>query len=304
MKERPNGKVLIALDPTEPDLRPTPSSLVWIKNWVRDCEASVEAVYVSPPHVGAQITDFAFSDYVNTLNLGKQVNAKILYEKSTSRRAAVDALVQYAIETEADLIVVSSHGRSGPGRVVLGSFAESLMATSPVPLLFLAEGSDSQLPTHSKILFPTDLSETSKRTLDLFLEQISGFSGELILYHSILPPGPLWDAGIFGVPYALPEDYWTELSQWVLKECDLMLKKIVEKGMKVRLIVEDGPFGAASGIEKIAQKENVDLIVMPSVSHGIESAIIGSVGKAVIRFKKWPVWAYGPEAVSKKEEQK
>lgn len=46
-----------------------------------------------------------------------------------------DHVVEQALRTKADLIVVGSHGRRGLGRVLLGSDAEQIVRHAPVPVL-------------------------------------------------------------------------------------------------------------------------------------------------------------------------
>ncbi len=48
---------------------------------------------------------------------------------------AAEGIVAAAQETQADLIVVGSHGRSGLGRMLLGSVAGKVVAQSPLPVL-------------------------------------------------------------------------------------------------------------------------------------------------------------------------
>ena len=48
---------------------------------------------------------------------------------------AADAIVAAAKEEGADLVVVGSHGRSGLGRLMLGSVAAKVVAQAPVPVL-------------------------------------------------------------------------------------------------------------------------------------------------------------------------
>jgi nucleotide-binding universal stress UspA family protein len=48
---------------------------------------------------------------------------------------AASGILQSARETEADLIVVGSHGRTGITRLMLGSVASKVVAESPVPVL-------------------------------------------------------------------------------------------------------------------------------------------------------------------------
>lgn len=47
----------------------------------------------------------------------------------------VEAIIQVAVDTRADLLVVGTHGRTGIKRMALGSVAESLVRTAPCPVL-------------------------------------------------------------------------------------------------------------------------------------------------------------------------
>lgn len=46
-----------------------------------------------------------------------------------------DAIVTCAEESDADIVVVGSHGRQGISRVLLGSVAEEVVRHSPVPVM-------------------------------------------------------------------------------------------------------------------------------------------------------------------------
>jgi nucleotide-binding universal stress UspA family protein len=50
---------------------------------------------------------------------------------------AADAIVEQAAENGANLIIMSSHGRGGLGRLVFGSVADAVLRHSPVPVLLL-----------------------------------------------------------------------------------------------------------------------------------------------------------------------
>jgi nucleotide-binding universal stress UspA family protein len=50
------------------------------------------------------------------------------------------AIVEAAQYRKADLIVMSSHGRSGFGRLVLGSVAEKVLRSTAVPILLIRPG--------------------------------------------------------------------------------------------------------------------------------------------------------------------
>ena len=51
-----------------------------------------------------------------------------------------EAIVEAAQYRKADLIVMSSHGRSGLGRLVLGSVAETVLRSTAVPILLIRPG--------------------------------------------------------------------------------------------------------------------------------------------------------------------
>ena len=49
--------------------------------------------------------------------------------------SAAENIVRTAVEEDADLIVVGSHGRTGLSRIMLGSVAAKVVTASPVPVL-------------------------------------------------------------------------------------------------------------------------------------------------------------------------
>lgn len=51
------------------------------------------------------------------------------------------AIIEAAEMTRADVVVMSTHGRSGLGRLLLGSVAESVLRATHIPILLLRPGS-------------------------------------------------------------------------------------------------------------------------------------------------------------------
>jgi nucleotide-binding universal stress UspA family protein len=61
--------------------------------------------------------------------------------KSVLRRGRPwEEILAAAVDVEADLIVIGTHGRRGVSRVVLGSVAEKVVRVSPVPVLTVRGG--------------------------------------------------------------------------------------------------------------------------------------------------------------------
>ena len=68
-------------------------------------------------------------------------------ERSVWYGPPAEAIVEAARYRGADLIVMSSHGRSGIGRLVLGSVAESVLRGTPTPILLIrASGAPLHMP--------------------------------------------------------------------------------------------------------------------------------------------------------------
>ena len=49
-----------------------------------------------------------------------------------------EGILDYAIENQVDLIMMSTHGRSGPSRWALGSVADRVIRHSPIPVLIVS----------------------------------------------------------------------------------------------------------------------------------------------------------------------
>ena len=68
--------------------------------------------------------------------LAARLSAKGLEATTAIREGSpIDVILHHARETGCGLIAMSTHGRSGIGRLVLGSVAESVLRATAVPIL-------------------------------------------------------------------------------------------------------------------------------------------------------------------------
>ena len=67
-------------------------------------------------------------------------------------------------KVKADCLVISTHARTGLERLAMGSFAETVILTSAVPVLVLNPANKVPVSVR-KILVPTDLSKKSEKYL-------------------------------------------------------------------------------------------------------------------------------------------
>ena len=76
---------------------------------------------------------------------------------------AADVILDYAKSPSDDLIAMSTHGRSGIRRFVLGSVANRIVNATEAPLLLVHTGEDStEYAGISSIVIPLDMSEHSE----------------------------------------------------------------------------------------------------------------------------------------------
>ena len=67
------------------------------------------------------------------------VPAGVAAEAIVVKGAGVDAIVQFARDENADLLVMCTHGRTGLAHVLMGSTAEAVVRRSPCPVLTLRQ---------------------------------------------------------------------------------------------------------------------------------------------------------------------
>ncbi|HEU4928918.1 MAG TPA: universal stress protein [Candidatus Krumholzibacteria bacterium] len=143
-----NFNVIIATtDLSEYSLRALPYAVGLAERF----DAQLKLVCVSEPAI--QVADVAFVGIDPVLNRRQHVAAvrdaltKIVsglpetldVEPKVLEGVAVDRIVEYAKEINADLIISCTHGRTGLSHVLMGSTAEALVRRSPCPVLTLKQ---------------------------------------------------------------------------------------------------------------------------------------------------------------------
>jgi nucleotide-binding universal stress UspA family protein len=130
-----------------------------------------------------------------------------------------------------------------------------------------------------KILFPTDFSTTGQTALELATSLARDRGAELIIAHVEEPP-MAYGGGEFYYGIEMPDR----------KELEKMLSKVVPTepsvGYEHRLVIGS----PATAIVYLAEKENAELIVMPTHGRtGLMRVLMGSVAEEVVRRATCPV---------------
>ena len=76
-------------------------------------------------------------DYLEEIAKGLREDGVNVKTDTIERDVVAEAIVAYAEENGIDLIVMTTHGRSGFSRLVFGSVAESVVRHAPCPVLLI-----------------------------------------------------------------------------------------------------------------------------------------------------------------------
>jgi ACR3 family arsenite transporter len=182
-------------------------------------------------------------------------------------------IVRIAGEEKVSLIIMGSHGHGYFKGALLGSNTQSVMRQAKIPLLIerfrRVEGkkdlvfvSDSLF---SRILYPTDFSPNSQRTMQIIEQFPKDSTQEVVVVH-------IQDSRVL-VPYL--QEKLKEFNRIDTERLSAIKARLASLGYRVKTILKTGiPFRE---INAVAEEENVSLIVMGS--HGksnVREAYTGS----------------------------
>jgi nucleotide-binding universal stress UspA family protein len=199
---------------------------------------------------------------------------------------AVSTILEYAGETEADLLILGTHGRRGPGRWLLGSVAEEVARRAPCAVLTV-RGSceETAIERFETILVPVDFSESSKEGLAVARELAATLGARLHLLHLVEPaivPGPY---GMLPAGQPAVFDY-----QALAERARGQLEELMEEGPAEGVEVHAEIGVPRVDIVEFANRIKADLIVQASRGlTGLPRLLIGSTAEQVLRTAQCPV---------------
>lgn len=200
----------------------------------------------------------------------------------------VDALTEHAASIEADLIVMTTHGRSGASRMWLGSIAEGLVRHVNVPIVLLRTVEEQDTPIRVEavrhILIPLDGSDLGESILAPAAALARLCGARLTLAHVVAMHSAL-DAGVVRL---LPENV-VRIRDEAHAYLEAVADRLRAEGLTVETHVADG-YGAAAAIVALGEELGADLIALATHGHGgVRRAVIGSVADKVLRSSSHPL---------------
>jgi nucleotide-binding universal stress UspA family protein len=200
---------------------------------------------------------------------GLRAGAKVLHGSAAS------AVLEAARGEKASLIALSTHGRSGIGRWMLGSVAEKIVRASEVPVLLLhsfrkdERGApqpvgDGRTPFR-RIVVPMDGSRNAEAVLPAAQELAKLFEAEILLVH----------VGSAGEADAAPE-------------LEATASRVNAEGIRCKVQRFEGD--PAGRILDAAEAAAADLIAMTTHGRsGVNRWLLGSVTERVLRASTIPL---------------
>lgn len=174
-----------------------------------------------------------------------------------------------------DLIVLSSHGRSGFDRFFLGSVTEKVVRRSACPTL-VVRANHTRLSETDRILVPLDGSRLSLEALPEAVRLAKATSATLVLCRVEEA------AGVF--LSLIPEELDEQRLQSYLKE----IAADLDPAVNVETLHAFGP--AARTLVDLISRQRIDLVVMTTHGRGgLDRLVCGSVAEGVMRVSHTPV---------------
>jgi nucleotide-binding universal stress UspA family protein len=210
----------------------------------------------------------------------------------------VHAILHAADRQAADVIVMSTHGRGGFGRMLYGSVADQVLRHASVPVLLVPSIVEHAWPSDRplRLLIPLDgstLAEDALQSAELLAEVLESRS---TLLRVVEPPSqPLHGDGCAYLPF----DQDAELAD-ARRYLQDQVGRLRERGRQAEATVAVGP--SARVIAEIARGQEADVIVMTTHGHGgLSRLILGSVATSVLRRTTVPLLLARPSGLHRDE---
>ena len=253
------------------------------------------------PTLPSAIHPRAAGDMVARLDLlARQLRARDIQATASTitGHAPADAILTSANDPPADLIVMSTHGRSGIGRWLYGSVADRILCLSDVPVLLVPATSSHPWPKdrRPKILVPLDGSDLSETALGPARLLSYTLGADLLLMRVVEQTStPVWNFDPAGVAtWSAPSDELEAARQYLggIAEASGPVARSAD------VLVDEG--NPASMIASAARQEGADMIVMATHGRtGLPRLTMGSVATATVQRSPVPLLLIRPPMLAR-----
>jgi len=195
----------------------------------------------------------------------------LTYEVAATDGDPVPSIVHKAVDCNADLIVMATHGLRGWRRAILGSVTEGVLHEGKCPVISISRSDEraQKAPVISRILCPINFTPASRASLDYATQLAAAFECELVVVH-VTGEQDVMRAR------AIEDDVRNWVGLETLNRCTVR-----------QLVLRGGP---AERVLDCAEDLNVDLMVV-GAQHRMfrDVTTIGTTTERIVRFAKIPV---------------
>lgn len=229
--------------------------------------------------------------FLKSLNWSGPLKGEILTKGTQSRRQSVDLLLKHAKQKKAQMIVAGTHARKGLKRVLLGSFAETLVTSAKLPILVVSPESKVTKKVQ-KIVFATDFSKTSQKGFKETLLLAKALGAQVVLFHKTLSTlEPVIQSGVYMLGGG-----WVSTAQFLdddqKAKSEMAVKWVADAkkmGVSVDYVSAHPDLGIAEAVCETAKQKNADLIVVLNQTGRWATVLLGSISREVLRQSPTPV---------------
>jgi nucleotide-binding universal stress UspA family protein len=220
---------------------------------------------------------------------GRFVGSRV--KRSVEPGSAAELIIEKAAADKSTLIAMTTHGRSGLNRWLLGSVAEKVLRATENPLLLVRiahEGKVEGEAAPKSIVVPLDGSELAETVLPTVTKIAKRLGLEVFLFRACSNPYSAFIGG--SGPYAvnvneLMKDIRDEARNYLEAKMAELQKQGVEE---ISYLLQEGV--AADEIVSVANHTPESLIAMSSHGRsGVKRWMLGSVTETVVRHSNSPV---------------
>jgi nucleotide-binding universal stress UspA family protein len=278
----------------------------------RASHAAMDVVLVHEPLPFAGFADAPWNaerwndecEYLETIVRELVSGAAVAVSHDVMRGGVVEMISQRAHDVDADLIVMTSHGRTGLSRMWLGSVADGVIRRSSVPVLLLRPVEDGNrraaAQVFKKILVPLDGSSVGADALPSAQALAHSSGARLVLLRVVQPvPMIIVDAGMsFAYPPPVTDAVLTDrLADEAKQEVAEFARRAREEGgVEIESHVIVGA-SVAQSIVDFAHGHGIDAIAMSTHGRGASRLLMGSIADKVLRASDLPMLMRRPVGV-------
>ena len=258
-----------------------------------------------PPHWEAEIREDERT-WLSAIARRVARQAGVRVETELLEGTPGDAIAKHAAKVGAELLIASTHGRTGLARAWIGSTADWLVRYAPVPVMLVRprEGEEQRegwALTH--LLVPLDGSERSERAVPEALRIARLENARVTLLRVVMPVSrSVFTHGRLSVSVIRDEQSTLRL----MREAKDALEQLAEglrrdhpgRRIDTEVVAEES---AATTILRRARESAVDVVVMSSRGRGASRLLLGSVADKLLRAFDGVLLMLGPAALRERE---